>query len=342
MNFKTYIFDLELKHTFGLSRGAHDIQRTFIVELGQNGLKGLGEATENPYYNITVEQMEVKMKELAPILSNYSMESPELFWEFLQPYLKDMPFLHCAIDIAANDLFGKIINQPLYQFWGYEAENLPKTNFTIAIDTLEIMKEKVLEQPWPLYKIKLGTDHDIEIIQELRKITDAPFRIDANTGWTPEQTVKNAPILKKFGVEFIEQPLNADDWEGMKYVYKNSVLPIIADESCEFPEDIAKCKNHFHGVNVKLVKCGGLTPARKMVLDAKKLGLKTMVGCMTESSIGISAVGQLLPLLDYVDMDGALLLKYDIATGIEITDDGMAHLSNLPGTGAALKKEYII
>ncbi|MCB0486023.1 MAG: dipeptide epimerase, partial [Flavobacteriaceae bacterium] len=140
---------------------------------------------------------------------------------------------------------------------------------------------------------------------------------------------------KKLGVEFIEQPLKADDWEGHKEVYQNSALPIIADESCQVEEDVAKCYNHFHGVNVKLTKCGGLTPGRRMLIHAKELGMKTMVGCMTESSVGISAIAHLLPLLDFVDMDGQLLLAKDIATGITIKD-GVINYSEVNGTGVEL------
>ena len=191
------------------------------------------------------------------------------------------------------------------------------------------------ELPWPIYKIKLGTKEDIAIVKELRKHTDAIFRIDANCGWDVEETINNAIELKKLGVEFLEQPMKADDWEAHKEVFKHSVLPVIADESCIIEEDVLKCFNHFHGVNVKLVKCGGLTPGKRMIEEAKKLGLKTMVGCMTESTVGISAIAHLLPQLDYVDMDGALLLAQDIATGVTLKN-GVIHYSDLNGTGVTL------
>jgi L-alanine-DL-glutamate epimerase-like enolase superfamily enzyme len=197
------------------------------------------------------------------------------------------------------------------------------------------MVSKMQELPWPIYKIKLGTKEDIAIVKELRKHTDAIFRIDANCGWDVEETINNAIELKKLGVEFLEQPMKADDWEAHKEVFKHSVLPVIADESCIIEEDVAKCFNHFHGVNVKLVKCGGLTPGKRMIEEAKKLGLKTMVGCMTESTVGISAIAHLLPQLDYVDMDGALLLAQDIATGVTIKK-GVIHYSDLNGTGVTL------
>jgi L-alanine-DL-glutamate epimerase-like enolase superfamily enzyme len=213
--------------------------------------------------------------------------------------------------------------------------NLPQTNYTIGIDTLENMVLKMKKMPFPIYKIKLGTKNDIEIVQELRKHTNAIFRIDANCGWTPEETLKNATVLIKLGVEFIEQPLPADDWHGAERVFHRSELPIIADESCQIESDIDKCYTYFHGVNIKLMKCGGLTPALKMIKRAKHLNLKTMVGCMTESSIGISAIAHLTPLLDFVDMDGALLLKNDIATGVKVVN-GKIIFNNTNGIGAKL------
>ena len=209
------------------------------------------------------------------------------------------------------------------------------TSYTIAIDSLEMMQQKILEKPWPIYKIKLGTSDDIAIVTELRKHTNAIFRIDANCGWSVSESLQNAVVLKKLGVEFLEQPLAAEDWDGHSELFKKSVLPIIADESCITETDILKCYKHFHGVNVKLMKCGGITPAKRMIEQARQLGLKTMVGCMTESTIGISAIAHLLPILDYVDMDGALLLAKDIAEGVTIIE-GKIIYSELDGTGSRL------
>ena len=177
---------------------------------------------------------------------------------------------------------------------------------------------------------------DVAIVRELRKHTKSIFRIDANCAWTAEETIQNAPLLKDLGVEFLEQPLKADDWEGMAKVKAHSALPVIADESCIVESDVEKCGPYFHGINIKLTKCGGLTPARRMIKKGKELGLKIMVGCMTESSVGISAIAQLTPQLDYVDMDGSLLLKHDIARGVQILDDGKVIFPKLPGSGIEL------
>ena len=173
------------------------------------------------------------------------------------------------------------------------------------------------------------------IVSELRKHTNSVFRVDANAAWTVDQAIENAKALKELNVEFLEQPLKANDWEGMEKLYKESVLPLIADESCIEESDVEKCAGYFHGINIKLTKCGGLTPGKRMILKGRSLGLKVMVGCMTESTVGISAIAQLLPLLDYVDMDGGLLIKNDIADGVKVYDEKV-HFPERNGTGVEL------
>lgn len=328
-------FELQLKHTFTISRESYSVQPSLIVELQSDGYSGFGEATSNPYYNITVDSMKQNLENIIPFIESVTNETPEEFWRKAHQLLGSDMFALCALDIAYNDLYARKQEKKLYEFWGYSINHNPKTDYTIGIDSIEKMVAKMKELPWPIYKIKLGTKEDIAIVTELRQHTDAIFRIDANCGWTVSETLNNAVELKKLGVEFLEQPLKADNWEGHKKLFENSVLPIIADESCIIEEDVAKCHNHFHGVNVKLVKCGGLTPARRMIAKAKKLGMKTMVGCMTESTVGISAIAHLLPELDFVDMDGGLLLAKDIATGITISN-GIIKYSELNGTGVAL------
>ncbi len=330
---KTY--NLKLKHPFTISRGTRTEIPSIIVELQENGISGFGEATANPYYKTTVEQFEAELIQKREIIGSSSTQTPEEFWEYLQPHFKNNMFLLCALDEAYTDLYTRKKGLKLYEYWNFKPENLPQSNYTIGIDSIDNMVSKMKEIPWPIYKIKLGTKNDLEIVTELRKHTDAIFRIDANCGWTVTETIKNAIELQKLGVEFIEQPLQASNWKGAKIVFDNSYLPIIADESCITESDIEKCYNHFHGVNIKLMKCGGLTPAKRMIDKAKSLGLKTMVGCMTESSIGISAIAHLTPILDYVDMDGALLLENDIASGVKL-ENGTILFSDLNGIGAEL------
>ncbi|NDV43848.1 dipeptide epimerase [Flagellimonas sediminis] len=326
---------LELAHTFTISRESHDTQDTMIVGLSFDGKTGYGEATSNPYYSSTVESMTAEIEAVREAIENYDFDSPENFYQHLVS-LGLQNFTLCALDLAANDLYGKLKEKPLYEIWGTNTSYYPTTNYTIGIDTIEKMVEKLKEKPWPVYKIKLGTKDDVAIVRELRKHTDSIFRIDANCAWTAEETIKNAPLLKELGVEFLEQPLKADNWEGMKKVKASCVLPVIADESCIVESDVEKCGPYFDGINIKLTKCGGLTPARRMITKGKELGLKIMVGCMTESTVGISAIAQLLPQLDFVDMDGAMLLKGDIATGVEILEGGKVVFPELPGSGIAL------
>ncbi|MFH6943288.1 dipeptide epimerase [Flavobacterium sp. FlaQc-50] len=328
-------YDLKLKHTFTISRESIDFQPSLIVELKSDGFSGFGEATSNPYYKTTVPVMIADLEKIRPVIEATENETPEVFWAKIYPYLKQDMFALCALDLAYTDLYARKKGKKLYDLWGYSIDKNPMTDYTIGIASIEKMVAKMQELPWPIYKIKLGTKEDIAIVKELRKHTDAIFRIDANCDWEVDETINNSIELKKLGVEFLEQPIKADNWEGHREIFKHSALPVIADESCILEEDVAKCHHHFHGVNVKLVKCGGLTPGKRMIEEAKRLGLKTMVGCMTESTVGISAIAHLLPQLDYVDMDGALLLAQDIATGVTIKE-GVIHYSELNGTGVKL------
>jgi L-alanine-DL-glutamate epimerase-like enolase superfamily enzyme len=240
------------------------------------------------------------------------------------------------LDIAAWDLYGKLQKKPLYACWKLNISEGPLTDYTIGIDSVEKMLQKMGEKPWPIYKVKLGTPDDMNIIRALRKNTDAVLRVDANAGWSLQEALDLIPALHECGVEFIEQPLAKDNLEDMRVLYEKSPIPLIADESCVFEEDVEKCQGLFHGINIKLTKCSGLTPALRMIETARKLGMKVMAGSMNESSIGSAAVGHLLPLLDYVDMDGILLLDEDIASGL-IIENGKVVLSGKPGLGI----EYI-
>ena len=326
ISLKKYI--LPLKHTFSISRESHDFQNTLIAGLSLDGQTGYGEATSNPYYKITVESMMAEINSIANEINTFKFTTPEVFNDFLVG--KGLSnFAICALDLAAHDLYGKLVNKPLYEIWGTTIDKIPTTNYTIGIASIDKMVAKMKETPWPIYKIKLGTDDDVNIIKELRKHTDAVFRIDANCAWSAKETIVNAPLLKDLGVEFLEQPLKADDWKGMEEV--------IADESCIIESDVEKCGLHFSGINIKLTKCGGLTPALRMIKKGKEMGLKIMVGCMTESTVGISAVAQLLPQLDYVDMDGALLLKEDIADGVSIQNDATVIFPSIGGSGVTLR-----
>ncbi|MEX2513317.1 MAG: dipeptide epimerase [Cyclobacteriaceae bacterium] len=335
MKIEILLKQLPLKHTFTIAHQSRDVQDTLIVKLSEGTNYGLGESTSNPYYGVTIKDMVACLEAATPQLERIKEMHPEDLWELCKIYFPGNPFAQCALDMAAWDLYAKQKGKKLYELLQLDPKNIPTTNFTIGIADLPKMIDKMKEVDWPIYKIKLGTDHDLEIIRELRKHTDAVFRIDANCAWTAEQAIRHAEEFVHLNVEFLEQPLAQKDHEGMKEVFQHSKLPVIADESCITEEDVEKCHGLFHGVNVKLVKAGGITPGLRMLNKAKSLGMKTMVGCMTESSVGISAIAHMAGMLDYVDMDGAMLLAKDIAKGVVVHPEGVIFPEG-PGTGAVL------
>lgn len=330
LNYKTY--NLKFKHPFTISKGTKTHQPTLIVELDFMGIKGYGEAPAISYYNIPVEKMVEDIERKKLFIEKFAFSDPERYWHYLHHLFPANPFLVCALDMAGWDIYGKLKRKQLHQLWELDTETAPLTDYTIAIDTVENMVAKMKEKPWPIYKIKVGVEGDLEMVTELRKHTDAVFRVDANAGWTLEQALQKILLLKELGVEFVEQPLAKDDWEGMKVLFEKSPLPLIADESCVAEADVEKCHNHFHGINIKLTKCSGITPARRMIKRAKELGMSVMVGCMNESSVGTAAIAQLAPMLDYVDMDGPLLLEEDIGEGVKF-EQGKILYNDLPGIG---------
>lgn len=332
-------YNLKFRHPFTISKGSKTHQPTLIVELEDFGIKGYGEAAPVAYYNITVDRMIRDLEAKKTMVEKFAFTDPERYWHYLHHIFVLNPFLVCALDIAAWDLYGKMKKKKLYELWNGDISKNPLTDYTIGIDHVDKMVEKMKEKPWPVYKIKVGTQDDISIVKALRENTDAVLRVDANAAWDLETALKLIPQLKELGVELIEQPLAKDNWEGMKKLYKESSLPLFADEACVFEHDVDKCKDHFHGINIKFTKCSGITPALRMISRARELGLKVMVGCMNESTVGAAAIAHLLPFIDYVDMDGPLLLEEDVATGIGY-DYGKIIYSNEPGLGISYKGLY--
>jgi L-alanine-DL-glutamate epimerase-like enolase superfamily enzyme len=329
-------FDLQLRHRFAISREAIETQPTLIVELVDGEFHGFGEASANRFYNASVPEMMSALENVRTLIEGTSWDTPDQLWSVLADQ-KLHTFPLCAVDEAAHDLWGKRHGKPVHALWGLDPIKRPVSNYTIGIDAIDVMIAKMQQfKEWPVFKIKLGTGRDLEIIKALRSHTEADFRVDANCGWTSQQTLQLAPQLKELGVQFIEQPLPIEQLSEMAALLSECCLPILADENCQVPEDVDTCAGKFSGINIKLVKCGGLTPALRMIQRARELDLQVMVGCMIESSIGIGSIAQLLPLLDYVDMDGAALLADDIATGYEIVR-GDCQLDDSPGCGVALK-----
>lgn len=335
LTFSYQFYELPLQHPFTISRYTVTIQKTVIVCISDGIHSGYGEATVNPYYHSTVEKLSASFSKVKSTIKATSILHPKDFWETITPILKDDYFALCAIDIAYWDFYARKNNKTVRSYWSDENAKTPLTSYTIGIDSIAVMQQKIIEKPWPIYKIKLGTTDDIQIVESLRKVTDSVFRIDANCAWNAEQTIENSKILKNLNVEFIEQPLKADDIQGMKKVKVESVLPVIADESCQLEKDVLLCSELFHGINIKLMKCGGITPALRMIQIAKENGLLVMAGCMTESTVGISGLVQLASHLDYLDADGPLLLSKDIASGVTFNFGNIVY-PNAFGTGAKL------
>jgi L-alanine-DL-glutamate epimerase-like enolase superfamily enzyme len=331
-----FSFDLKFRHPFTISKGTKTHQPTLIVELEHFGLKGYGEAPSITYYNIPVEKMVSDLEAKKTLVEKFAFTEPERYWHYLHHLFPQNPFLVCALDIAAWDLYGKLKKKKLFDLWNGDISRNPVTDYTIGIDSIDRMIAKLKEKPWPVYKIKVGTPDDIEIVKALRANTASILRVDANAAWGLDTALQLIPQLKELGVELVEQPLAKDDWEGMKVLYKESSLPLYADEACVFEKDVDRCKDHFHGINIKLTKCSGITPAMRMIRRARELDLKVMVGCMNESTVGSAAIAHLLPFIDHVDMDGPLLLEDDVATGIEY-DFGKIIYSNEPGLGIQFK-----
>ena len=333
MKIRLHEYNLPLTHPFTISRGTITVQGTLIVELQQDGVSGFGEATVNAYYDAAMTDMRARFTAMEPALASHIFRDTDSFWNLCAEHLVDAPFVLAALDCAAHDLWGRLENTPVHRLWGLDPNDAVESSFTIGIAEVDVMIAKLAEMlSWPIYKIKLGTANDLEIITALREHTKAIFRVDANCAWDPNEAAALSREMARQGVEFIEQPLEPEARDAQAQLFRESALPLIADENCVGEDDVPRCVDHFHGINIKLCKCGGLTPARRMITTARDLGLKVMVGCMTESSVGISAAAQLAPLLDYADLDGAALLANDAADGVQL-HKGKLTFSDEPGLG---------
>lgn len=332
LQLRYFPFDLEFQYPFTIAKGTKTHQPTLIVSLGLGSMTGLGEAPAISYYGVTVDGMIAALEEKKQVITRYALTDPQRFWHFLEHLLPGHNFLIAALDIAGWDLFAKMNRQPLYQLLRINRNRQPLTDYTIGLDSPDTMKEKLLAHPWPIYKIKLRRPDDIDLLAALRTVTDAPFRVDANEAFSYDDAVRLLPEFAKLGVTLVEQPLPKADWEAMESLKAVSPLPLFADESCVTEKDVARCLPAFHGINIKLTKCGGITPALRMITEARKLGLKIMIGSMNESTIGTAAVAHLMPVLDEVDADGPLLLKEDVGDGL-VYDQGRIGIREMPGLG---------
>jgi L-alanine-DL-glutamate epimerase-like enolase superfamily enzyme len=275
-----------------------------------------------------VADLEAKRK----FVESFSLTDPKRFWHFLHHLFPKNPFLVCALDMAGWDIYGKLRRKPLYELWNLNLANTPKTDYTIGIGSLDKMLEKIVAYPAPIYKIKVGTADDLEKLKAIRQHTHAIIRVDANAGWSFDQALEILPVLEQLSIELIEQPLAKEDLEGAKILKEATSIPIIADESCVGERDVEKCDGFFSGINIKLTKCSGITPALEMIKKARLLNLQVMLGCMNESRIGTAALAHLAPMVDFLDADGPLLLKEDLGAGIELVEYQLKP-TLLPGLG---------
>lgn len=308
-----------------------------IAELDHDGIVGIGEACPNRYYNETPESIVDALAAQKAWLATRSPLGYTHFLEEAEEKLAECRGALSCLDLAVFDWVGKKLGQPLYRLFGLDLNRSPSTSYTIGIDSVENMVVKIREAAgFPIIKIKLGTPDDIEIVRALREQTEAVFRVDANCGWSVQEAIEKSKELAALGVEFIEQPLPANQLEAMEEVYAKSALPLVADENSVGPADVVHLRGRFHGINIKLVKCGGLLPAMRMVHLARTFGLKLMLGCMVDSSVSATAAAHLGPMMDYLDLDGPLLITNDPYRGVEYIDARPVP-PDVPGIGVALR-----
>ncbi|MGZ0746753.1 dipeptide epimerase [Haloparvum sp. AD34] len=316
---------LELDEPFGISRGTTTEAENLIVRVtDEGGMTGIGGAAPSAHYGETADTVAAVLPELLEVVEEVG--DPHALHEIeaeMKEVVRDNPAARTAVSIAVHDLAAKRLGVPLHRMWGLDPSEAPKTSFTIGLDTTERVREKTadaVDAGYSVLKIKLGTDRDRELIEAVRDAApDARLRVDANEAWTPRETVRNSEWLAEYDVEFIEQPVPAEDPEGLQFAYERAELPIAADESCVTLEDIPEIADRADVANLKLMKTGGLLEARRMISAARAHGLEVMLGCMIESNASIAAGAQLAPLLDYADLDGSLLLASDPYSGVDLT-----------------------
>jgi L-alanine-DL-glutamate epimerase-like enolase superfamily enzyme len=339
MKFSFKPYELQLRHVFTLASGSRSTTPVMLTEIAYENTIGYGEASMPPYLGESHETANLFLSKVD--LSKFS--SPFLIEDILSYVEKIAPGNYAAkasVDIALHDLVGKLMNQPWYRIWGLNPENTPNTSFTIGIDKPEVVKEKVREAaPYKILKVKLGQGNDKEMIEAVRSVTDKPICVDINQGWTDRSKALDMTYwLKEQGVVFVEQPMNKTLVDDIAWLTQNSPLPVIADEAIQTIADFKKIQGAYSGINVKLMKCGGMHTAYTMIGMARALGMKVMIGCMTETSCAVSAAAQLSPLVDWADLDGNLLISNDIFEGVTVIN-GKITLSDKPGIGISPKTE---
>ncbi len=333
LKFRFKPYTLELKHVFTVATYSRSTTPIVLTEIEYDGIIGYGEASMPPYLG---ESHQTVLDFLSKVdISKYeNVFDLETILDDIDKIAPGNSAAKASVDIAFHDLIGKLLNQPWYNIWGINKEKTPYTSFTIGIDKPDVVRQKVKEaEEFKILKVKLGRDNDKEMINTIRSVTNKPITADANQGWKDKEfALEMINWLNERNVLFVEQPMPKTQIDDLAWLTEKSPLPTIADESVQRLEDITKAKDVFSGINIKLMKCTGMREAYKMIILARALGMKVMLGCMTETSCAISAASHLSPLVDWADLDGALLISNDIYEGTKVTN-GKVNLSDLPGLG---------
>jgi len=331
LRFKPY--ELKLKHVFTLATSSRTTTPVMLTEIEYDGITGYGEASMPPYLGESHETVNSFLK----LVDLKRFNDPFIIGDILKYIDSLAPGNYAAkasVDIALHDLVGKLMNQPWYRIWGLNPEHAPNTSFTIGIDKPDVVKTKVEEaSPYKILKVKLGQGNDKEMIQSVRTATDKPICVDVNQGWTDRRMALDmTQWLKEQGVIFVEQPMAKTAVDDIAWLTQNSPLPIIADEAIQTIADFKSVQGVYSGINIKLMKCGGMRAAYTMISMARALDMKVMIGCMTETSCAVTAAAQLSPLVDWADLDGNLLIDNDLFEGIKIVN-GKIIIPDSPGIG---------
>jgi L-alanine-DL-glutamate epimerase-like enolase superfamily enzyme len=333
---------LPLADAFTISRGTQETAENVVVRLtDEGGMTGHGAAAPSPHYGETADTVEAVLPAL--VEEAESVGDPHALDRIerrIRDRVRGNPASRAAVSIALHDLAAKRLGVPLYRLWGLDADDCPPTSFTIGLDSIDRVREKTeaaVEDGYSVLKIKLGTDRDAELLDAVREAApDATLRVDANEAWSPREAVEKSRLLNEHDVEFVEQPVPAENPEGQRFVYERSRVPVALDESVVTLSDVPRVADSCDVVNLKLMKCGGLREARRMIHAARAHGLEVMLGCMVESNAAIAAACHLAPLIDYADLDGALLLDDDgdVYDGLDLSDGEIRLPDDRSGTGA--------
>ena len=334
LHLKFFPYELKLAHVFTVASYSRTTTPDVQVEIEWEGVTGYGEASMPPYLGQSVETVTAFLNkvDLSQFNDPFKMED---ILSYVDSLSEGDGAAKCAIDIALHDLVGKLLGQPWYKLWGLDPEKAPSTTFTIGIDTPDVVKEKTLEAvgKFNILKVKVGLDTDVEMIETIRTVTDVPLAVDANQGWKDRSKALDEIFwLKEHGIVMVEQPMPKEMLDDIAWLTERSPLPIFADESIQRMRDIPALVGAYNGINIKLMKCTGMREGWKMAGMARALGMKVMVGCMTETSCAVSAAAQLSPYVDFADLDGNLLIANDRFDGVKVVD-GKLTLPDRPGIG---------